>query len=232
MTLMLRTSLALFSLVAILACETADDNNIEQARQCLNNAALVATGNPPQVSTAATIARSTCEPFIANVQSSEAGSIGVGIVLVEEGKLSSLTSIQTAVSNGTSAVTTSIAFLVFQTVSDVTNITTYAQRSGDTNEIQLAAIVTLAYYVNIAASGGLSSSSTPAQVSGYLSTLSTDPVNGPPAAAALLSAQQNACAGSGSTSTLCTDLTNAVGTNTSSYGAILSNASTYVGSGG
>jgi len=151
-----------------MSCETADDNNIEQARQCLNNASQIATGNPPQVTTAANIARTSCEPLIANVQSAEAGSIGVGIVLVEEGKLNSLTSIQTAVSNGTSAVTTSISYLVFQTSSDITTITTYAQRSGDPSEIQLAAIVTLAYYVNIASGGNLNSGSTPAQVSGYL----------------------------------------------------------------
>jgi hypothetical protein len=203
--------------------------DVKKARQCLNHDAQLAVTNP---SSAATIAQTSCEPLITNVQSTEAGSVGVGIVLIEEQKLASLTSIETAVSSGTSAITTSISYLVFQSSTNVTNINTYAQRSADPNEIQLAAIVSLAYYVNVAAAGGLTSSSTPAQVSGYLSTLSSDPTNGPPAAAALLSAQQNACAGSGSTSTLCTDLTNAVGTNTSSYTAILSNASTYVGSGG
>ncbi len=217
-----------FALLALLpwttACENAEDTNIEQARQCLNSASQLATTNP---ALAAKVATNSCEPPIANDTTPEAGSIGVGVVLVEEQKLSNLQVLETAVSNGTAPLTTSISYLVFSTQAHVTNIGTYATRSQDPSVSQLANIVTFAFYANAAAGGALGPGTSPGALAGYLTTLSSDPTNGPPAAAALLSAQQNACA-SGSSSSLCTDLTNAIGTNTSSYSAILTSASNYI----
>jgi hypothetical protein len=220
------------TLLILLGCETPQDNNVEKARSCLNKAAQLATVQP---SAAASQALNTCEPLIANVNNAEAGRLGVGIVLVEEQKLANLTSIETAVSNGTSAITTSISYMTFSSQNQVGKLINFAGISQSAGVTELADIISLAYYVQaaaIAAGGSLSPTSTPAQVSTDLTNLSTDPTNGPAAAQALVSAQQNACAGSGSSSTLCTDLTKAVGSNTSSYTAILQNAAAYVGSGG
>ena len=229
---MIRFNFIIFSaaiLLVVLGCETPEDNNIEKARACLNKAAQLASSQP---AVASAQAFNSCEPLIANVNNTEAGRLGVGIVLVEEQKLANLTSIETAVSNGTNAVSTSIAYMTFSSLSQVNKLTNYANISQSSGVTELADIVSLAYFVNLAAGGGLTSGATPSQISGYLTTLSNDPTNGPAAAQSLLSAQQNACSGSGSSSTLCTDLTNAVGSNTSNYQSILQNAATYVSSGG
>ena len=59
---------------------------------------------------AASIASSSCEPLIQNIQTQEAGLIGGGLVLLEEQKTSNLTAIETAVNAGSGAIATSISF--------------------------------------------------------------------------------------------------------------------------
>src|ERR1700677_2357958 len=92
-------------LFSTLACENPQDDAIEQAMQCSDNASQLAQTNPAE---AATIASTSCEPLIQNIQTQEAGLIGVGLVLLEEQKLSNLTSIENAVNSGNGAVATSI----------------------------------------------------------------------------------------------------------------------------
>jgi hypothetical protein len=215
------------SLLSLMACETTQDQNIEQARQCSDSAAQLAASNPAAAASMAT----GCETLIANIQTQEAGLIGGGLVLLEEQKTSSLTSIETAVSAGTGAVATSISFLVFSTQAHVNSIAYYAALAGDPNTSELANIVALAYFANASAAlaGGISPSTPTATLVTDIQGLETDPTNGPAAAQAVLSAQANACA-SGS-STLCTDLTNAIGGATTQSG-IFANIAAYINGGG
>jgi len=219
--------LSLLLCLGILGCETDQDNAIEQARQCTDNASQIAISNP---SAAATIASSSCEPLIQNIQTPEAGLIGVGIVLLEEQKLSSLTAIETAVNAGTGTVTTSVSYLEFSTQAHVTSILNYAALSADPGSQELASLISMGYYANIIAGGAINPGTTSTQLAGFLGTLSTDATNGPPAAQAILAAKTSACATG--PSTLCTDLTNAVGSNTSSYTTILQSVQAYVNAGG
>lgn len=216
------------SLLSFLACETPQDESIEQARQCADNAAQLATSNP---SAAATMASISCEPLIANIQTQEAGLIGGGLVLIEEQKTSSLNSIETAVSAGTGAVATSISFLVFLSPTHVTNLTYYAALANDTNTQELASIVTLAYFANASAAlaGGINQNTPTATLVTDIQGLETDMTNGPAAAQAVLSAQASAC--SSGPSTLCTDLTNAIGGATT-QSAIFTNIAAYINGGG
>jgi hypothetical protein len=217
--------------LGLVACETQEDNSIEEARQCLDNASVLSQTDPVD---AATMATYSCQPMIANINSTDAGLIGVGIVLVMEQKISQLSQVENAISNGNNAMATSLSFLVFQDQADVTNMTIYAQMSQDEGSQELASVISLAYYANIAAGelgGALNSSATPAQVSADVTQLANDPVNGPAAAQALVSAQQSACAGSGASTSLCNQLTTAVGTNTSNYQTILNNAAACISAG-
>ena len=215
------------SLLSFMACETTQDQNIEQARQCSDNAAQLAASDP---SAAASMA-SGCEALIANIQTQEAGLIGGGLVLLEEQKTASLTSIETAVSAGTGAVATSISFLVFSSQAHVNSLTYYAGLAADSNTSELANIVSLAYFANASAAlaGGINQNTPTATLVTDIQNLATDPTNGPPAAQALLTAQANAC--SSGSSTLCTDLTNAIGGATTTA-AILNNAAAYINGGG
>jgi len=225
-----RFAAALFlsaSLLSVLACETPQDQSIEAARQCAASADQIAQTNP---ALAASVASNTCEPLLANIQTQEAGDIGGGLVLLEEQKLSSLTNIENAVNSGTGAVATSISFLVFSSQAHVASIAYYAALSGQSSAQELASVVSLAYYADVVAGGAISSVTTSSQLATYLGTLATNSTNGPPAAQAVLSAKASAC--SNGPSTLCTDLTNAVGSNTSSYTAILQSVQSYVNSGG
>ena len=191
-------------------------------------AAQLSQTNPSAAATMAT----GCEPLLANIQTQEAGLIGGGLVLLEEQKTSSLTEIESAVNSGTGAVATSISFLVFSTQAHVNSIAYYASLSSQSSAQELASIVSLAYFANAAAiiaGGSIGTGTTTAQLTTYITDLSTDGTNGPPAAAALVSAQQSAC--SGGTSTLCTDLTNAIGS-CGTYTQILTNAAAYISSGG
>lgn len=220
----LKVGLVLVAFLAISACETPADNNIEKARQCLDNASQLAATNP---SGAAAIASDACEPLVENVQTVEAGLIGVGIVLVEEQKLANLTAVENAVSAGSNAIATSISFLVFSAPAHVTNLINYANLSQDAGSVELASIITLAFYANSIAP--INSGSSPAAIAGAVSGLIGTP-NAPAAAQALLNAQTSACSG-GSSSTLCTDLTNAIGGGTDPT-TILTNAAAYIAAGG
>jgi len=218
-------SLFLFS---FLACETKDDDNIEIARQCSNNAAQIAATN---ATLAAQIASQSCEPLIQNVQTTEAGLIGVGLLLIEEQKLSNLTTVESAISQNTNAFSTAVAFLVFSSQTRVNSLLTYATRSQDPGSNELANLISFAYVAS-AVSGGLNSSSTPTDVYNAVGLLKADPVNGPVAAQAVLSAQAAACGtGSSSNSALCTDLTTAIGGATTTN-AVLTNIMTYIQNGG
>ncbi len=216
------------SLLSILACETTQDEAIEQARQCADNAAQLAQTNPAM---AAAVASNTCEPLIANIQTQEAGLIGGGLVLLEEQKLSSLTNMETAVSAGTGAVATSISYLVFSSQAHVTSIGYYATLSGDSNTQELASIVSLAYFANASAAlaGGITPNTPTATLVTDIQGLEIDMTNGPAAAQAVLSARASAC--SSGPSTLCTDLTNAIGGATT-QSAIFTNIANYINGGG
>src|SRR5438045_3939082 len=64
--------------LALMACETADDNSAEKARACLDNSAKLAAVDPA----GASVVARDCEALIANTNTPEAGRVGFGLKLV------------------------------------------------------------------------------------------------------------------------------------------------------
>ncbi|CAM6001621.1 unnamed protein product [Sphagnum balticum] len=208
---------------------TADENSLEEAQSCLNNAATTAVTNAAAGSQAAY----GCEATIANMTGPEAGQIGVGLVLIEEQKLTNLTSVENAISNGSGAIATSITYLTLSSVAQVNKLVNYATISGSSSCQELADIINFAQFLNAQTGGTINPSTTTgaitSAIAGIIATNNATLIASTANAAA--SAQISACSGSGSSSTLCTDLTKAIG-GASNPTTILQNISSYITSGG
>ena len=110
-------------------------------------------------------------------------------------------------------------------------MTGYATISTSSGALKLANFIAFANDLNTFGGGIPTSGATSGQISGALTTI----IGGPQAnidttAQNIITAQQNACAGSGSSSTLCTQITAAMGTYTTNS-QLLTNIQTYINAG-
>lgn len=189
--------------LAITACETADDNNIERARACVDNAMKLSLTNAGLAATNA----ATCETYVANLTSREAGKVAFMTTLVEQQKISQLATAAGALSQSSSAVGTSMSYLAYGTVAASSTMWTYASRSGSSGILKLAALIQVATIANaaLAITAGNNGS-----VASAIAAITPGSQQETDAAAAVLVLQQSACAGADSTSSTCTKLTTAI----------------------
>jgi hypothetical protein len=200
----------LFAAIGLItACETADDNNLESARTCLDNASRQAVNNPSAAATAA----STCDTMVTSMTSPESGKIGFGAMLLVEQKFSQIPGLADALKSSTNSLATGFSLMVFASQPNLTKMLGYATRSASLGIQKIALYIQSATLV--ATAGAIGTSPTPAQVQTAVAGLNAANANSAGTenslATNLVSLQQNACAGAGATTDNCTKLTQAVG---------------------
>ncbi|MBK9294611.1 MAG: hypothetical protein IPM57_09220 [Oligoflexia bacterium] len=199
------------SMAFILACETAEDNSLEVARKCIDEAArLVVTST-----TAAKAQAAICEARVSSMTSKESGKIGFAAVLILEDKFTLMSNIASSMSSGSNKLANAMEQLVF--TGDVANtnylkmVNTYGPRSQSSG---IQKITDLAKIANVTRS--ISAGSTAAQLETGIAGLTPANASTPGTSEyqivqAAISMQASSCAGAGATSATCSVLTQAIG---------------------
>ncbi len=237
----LKTTLKTFAVIAtcaiaLTACETAEQNSTAQALTCVNNAAKLSATDPVTAATNAT----ACEAITSKlVNSAEAAKIGFSAVLLMSQKFSQIQNLVNALKQTNNTLATGFTFLIFAGGSgnigdpNYTKMQTYANRSANIGILEVWSIFSTANL--IASLGSLTATPTQAQVTTAVAALNPANANisGTPEnalATAVLTAQQNACSGSGSSSTTCAALTKAIGSG-ATPSSVISALQAYVAAG-
>lgn len=196
---------------ALVACETADDVALEQARSCINSAMKISLSDPTNASIKAT----ECETKVVNLTSAESGRIGFSAILIKEGKISQIANSAGALSAATNSVGISLSYMAFPNtgpgLADMDSMVIYATRSASPGILKISTIIQTATILNKL---GVLTAGSEASVQTALATLigSGSAADKDAAAGALILLQQSSCSGADASSPICTKVTQAVGT--------------------
>jgi hypothetical protein len=231
---MFKNSLKLILAVSVLSlffmgCETPDDNSIQKARACVDTAGRLDAVDPAN----AKVMAQGCEQMVANMTSPESGRVGFGAVLIENDLLSKLTQMATQMQNQGSSqqITASMSYVALTTTA-ANSLVTYATRSQSSGALKLATFIQFASILNTSVGAITDANSAKTDLNNLATTAGTTP-NDPTVVAtgtAILQAQQEACAGSGSSTSMCQQLTSALNGATTPAAAIIA-ASAYANAG-
>jgi len=145
--------------MALLACESPTDNNIEQARLCTNNAAKMALSTP-----AAAVAPATaCESFIISSNLSnniEGAKIQFSDILMEDQILGGIAQAAGAKSGSVDSLNSMMPLLIANPAADGQRMLTVATTSGDPSLVFVAGLINMA--TTLSSLSSLTSGSNPA----------------------------------------------------------------------
>ena len=207
---MLKKTAAILGILALTACETADDNSTERARACGDRAMKLALTNAASAAAEA----ATCETYVANVNTAEGGRVGFMLTLIKQQKIAQLSQAATALTGSSNTIGTSMSYLAYtaygsnSATTEGTNMYNYAVRSGSTGVLKLAALIQVATIANAALAITLGNN---ASVASAIAAITPGSQQETDAATAILALQTSACSGSDSTSSECTKITQAIG---------------------